>query len=54
MQEKTRFSYDFLVKNTRFSYRNDAFYARFSDFFVQFMGVIPFTETALNSGAVFL
>ena len=45
MQEKTRFSYDFLVKNTRFSYRNDAFYARFSDFFVQFMGVIPITRT---------
>ena len=45
MQEKTRFSYDFLVKNTRFSYRDDAFYARFSDFFVQFMGVIPFTRT---------
>ena len=33
MQEKTRFSYNFLIKKTRFSYKIDAFYARFSDFY---------------------
>ena len=32
MQEKMHFSYDFLIRSTRFSYKFSRFFARFSDF----------------------